>query len=910
MSDPDLDRLELEHLALRRGLPREIASAIGGMVSRAGLMPARRDEVLEELIAHFEDGLASGRPPAELLAAFGDASLAPPPPALPFPVPRRGDRIVPRLIQDLRYAARRLRASPGFTLVAVLSLALGLGATTAVFSLINAVILRPTSVAAPERVVDIYETSKAYPYNATTNPDLADLRRGTTRVFSEVAGTRFTMAQVTRDGGVSRVMGEVVTGSYFPLLQIAPALGRLLGPEDDVAPGAHAVVVLGNGYWHRAFAADPAVVGKTIQLNGRAYSIVGVVREDYQGNTRGVVPDFYAPMMMVNQLSPGNTDVLQARGEHGLFAKARLRPGATLAGARAAATGVAAELKRQGIDDWVNGTSFTILPTADVIIFPGVDRMLYPVAGFLLTIVGLVLLVVCANLASFLLARGLDRRKEIAVRLALGATRQRLLSQLLTETVLLGLLGGAGGLLFATLIARVLTTTNLPLPVPLTLDLTLDGRVLLFATAVSLAAGALFGLVPALRTSNPRIASTLRDESAGGGQRGRLAMRHGLVVAQIAASLVLLIAAGLFVRSMRAVEAVDPGFGREPSGILEVVFPPSRYADASALLAERELAGRIRRLPGVTAVGMIDNLPLNLLNQQDTELGLPGVVAPEGQGGVTADYAVVDTGYFAAAGVRLLEGRDFGPGDGADAPGVAIVNQQLARRLWLGKRAVGQRVTRGKRILEVVGVVATTKIRSLGEDPRTGVYVALAQAGASGLWYVARTTGDAEQTASAMLRAAQDLDPELIPIAVRSMDRHLGVVRLPMRMAALVVTALAMLAVVLAAIGLYGTVSYAVAQRTREVGIRLALGADSPAMVRMLMGGGVRLVAWGSLTGLALSLLLARLISRLLFGVGAFDPATFVAVPVLLLVVASVAAWLPARRASRVAPTEALRAEG
>lgn len=912
MPDRTLDALELEHLAMQRGLPRSISQAIGKVVANSDLSGERRAEVLEEIIAHFEDGLLAGRPPAELLAAFGNTNLTFPTPILaPFPVSRRGDPPVSRFFRDLRYAMRRLIGSPGFTSIAVLSLALGIGATTAAFSLVNAVILRRSPIRAVEAVVNAYESKADFKFNAFSYPDFKDFERGTTQVFSQVAATRYTFAQVMKDGVAARLVGELVTGSYFPLLGLRPEAGRLLGPEDDVSPGGHPVVVLSHGYWKRAMGGVPGVVGTSIQLNGRAYAIVGISPAEYAGNIRGIIPDFYAPIMMVNQLNPGDTDELQTRGNHGTFVKGRLRPGVTLVAATGSAGGVAAQLKQIAPTDWRGNDTFTLVPTRDVILHPELDRVLYPAAGLLFTVVGLVLLVVCANLASFLLARAVDRRKEIAVRLALGATRGRLVSQLLTETLLLGVLGGVGGLGIAAFLTRLLTTANLPLPLPITLELGLDPRALIFATVISVAAGILFGLVPALRASNPHLAMTLRDESAGGGGRGRLALRHSLVIAQVAVSLVLLVGAGLFLRSLRSIGTVDPGFGREPSGLVQLTFPPAKYSNDRLLRAQRELADRIGQLPGVTAVGIIDNLPLNLLNQQDIEVNAPGVLPPAGLTGFDADYAAVDTGYFAAAGVHLLRGRDFQATDTDSTPKVVIINQALADRLWPGQEAVGKHITRSNnRDYEVVGVVATTKIRSIGEAPRTGIYLPLAQSRSLTAWYLARTTGDAAALAQAMLRATQSMDPEIIALEVRTMARHLEVIRLPMRLAALVIGALASLAVVLAGIGLYGTVRYAVAQRTREVGIRLALGADSAAMVRLLMGGGLRLVVWGSVTGLVLALLLARLVSRLLFGVPALDPLTFVAVPVLLFAVAGLAAWLPARRVVRVAPTEALRSEG
>lgn len=909
MPDPRLDALELEHLATSRGLPRVIAETIGRVVARSALSDARRLEVFEEMVAHFEDGLSAGRQPADLVGEFGDATLAPISTPQALEPPRRGDSFMSRFVRDARYAVRRLSASPGFTLVAILSLALGIGAGTAVFSLVNAVIFRKSPIAAVEEVLNVYESSPGFHYNAFNNPDFAEVVNGTKDVFTQVVGVRYTFAQIMKDGLPSRATGEMVTGQYFPMVGIRPAMGRLLGPEDDVSPGGHYVVVLGNGYWRRVFGGASDVIGKTLTINGSGYTIVGVTPDSYEGNIRGIVPDFFAPMMMINQLTPADRDVLQDQGAHGLFVRARLRPGATQPRAEAALANVATELRKTQPQMWRAENTFLVVPTRDVVVFPGMDGVLSAVSGLLFTVVGLVLLVVCANLASFLLARALDRRKEIAVRLSLGASRGQLVSQLLTETLILGLLGGLGGLAVASVIARFLTTADLPLPIPLTLRLGLDFRALLFATGVSAVAGVLFGLLPALRASNPHLATTLRDESAGGGGRGRLQLRNALVAAQVGVSLVLLVAAGLFLRSLNSMRDLDPGFGRQPAGLLQVAFPITKYPTTRQPLAQRQFAERIRALPGVTAVGLIDNMPLNLLNTQDWEINSPGVNPPAGSQGFDIDVAVVDTGFFSAAGIKLLKGRDFVATDGDTLHRVVIVNEATARAIWNTSDPIGKHITQGTRDLEVVGMVATTKIRSLGETPRTGLYVPLAQLPSSAMWYLASTSGDAEALSISMLRMAHDFDPDLLPVEVRTMARHLDVVRLPIQLGALVIGGLALLAVLLATIGLYGTVRYAVAQRSREVGIRLALGAETGAMVRLLMGSGIRLVIWGSLAGLLISVVLARLISGLLFGVPALDPVTFVAGPVLLAGVAAIAAWLPARRVIRVAPTEALRSD-
>lgn len=890
--------------------------------------PVRRAEVFEELVSHFEDGIAAGRSVEELLAAFGDESVTAdllhvverqrhtPTAASPIPPPLRrrilGMMHIPR---DVRYAVRRLVASPVFAITAVLSLALGIGATTMVFGLLNAVFLRPTPIVAPEELVGIYERDSNFAWGALSYPNYRDLKEATPEIFSAMGASRFVVVQQDDPGGRKSLFGEAVSGGYFPMLGLVPAAGRLLGPEDDVSPGAHAVIVLGHGYWQTAYGGDPEVVGRETRINGRNYLIVGVAPKEYQGGTTGIVPEFYASIAMTNHLNPGDSDEFQERGNHGIFVKGRLRPGVTMEQAEVVAAALASDIRAKAPDDWGPERTFVMLPASEVIVYPGADSGMRAISGVLLVVVGLVLLVVCANLASFLLARGLDRRREIAVRLALGATRGQLIRQLVTETVLLGVLGGAAGLGVAVLLGRLLTTADLPLPLPISVDLSLDWRVLTFTAVVSIVAGALLGLVPALRASRPELSGTLRDESAGatGGRHGAL-MSQVLVGAQVSSSLVLLVAAGLFVRSLQQQEQVDPGFGRTPTALVQVAFAGDREADVELRLArrlqeQRDVAARIRDLPGVTAVGMTDNIHLNLINQQNTAVVVPGVPPPAGADAWSVEFAVVDTGFFAAAGMRMVQGADFDGSETRQSPRVAVVNEAMARRFWPDQSAVGQQFARGGREYRVVGVVETAKIRTLGEAPRATMYTAVAQSGASSVWYVARTSGDDVALVEAVLGVVRAGGDDLIPATARTMTNHLGIMTLPLRLGVLTVASLALLAVILAAIGLYGSVSYAVVRRTREVGIRLALGAQSRAVIGLLMGGGLRVVAVGTVVGLALALLVARLMSGLLYGVRAVDPVTFVLVPMALLAVAGVAAWLPARRVLSISPSSALRTD-
>jgi putative ABC transport system permease protein len=814
------------------------------------------------------------------------------------------------LWKNVVYAARRMAGKPGFTLVAVVSLALGIGANTAIFSLINAILIRKAPIEKPEELVEIFISSPEFEYNVFSYPDYRDLVEGTRDVFAEVSGTKLSLAPVERDRSVEMLPTEVVTGNYFTILGIHAAFGRTLLPEDDDAPGAHAVVVVGHGYWEKVLGSDPSVVGKELRLAGRNYTVVGVAPRDYEGHFRGVPPAFYVPRMMVNELEGNNYDDLETRGNHSVFVKARLKQGVSLARAQAAADAVSTRLRQERTEDWNPQASFRMIPSTDVILYPPFDRFVRAAAWLLMVVVGLVLLMACVNLASFLLARALDRRKEVALRIALGATRGHLVAQLLTETVLLSLLGGIAGVLVGKGILALLLSADLPLPLPLSLDLSLDATVLGFSLAVSLLAGLFLGLAPALQSTRPDVAATIKDESAGVGRSGGFTLRNALVVVQVATSIVLLVGAGLFLRSFQSIQTVDPGFGREPAAILEVAVPGARYSETEGAALERRLEERFRRIPGVTAVGVTSNLHLNTLSTQNTEINVDGVEPPPGRESHMVDRATVSAGFFEAVGIRILSGRNFDDNDKVDGQQVAIVNQAFAETFWPGQDAVGKVIRRpNDKDLLVVGVSATAKIRSLGEAPRPLVYRPFSQAYTASLTMVAKTSIDAERTALDLMAATREVDPDLWIWRIKTMARHLGIVLLPARLSAVALSAFAGLAVALACIGLYGIVSYSVSQRFREVGIRMSLGADASKIVRMLMAGGLRLVALGAVLGIGASLAAAPTLASLLFGVHPTDVVAFTAMPLVLMTVAVVAAYIPARRASRIDPVRAVRSE-
>ena len=817
--------------------------------------------------------------------------------------------------KDVRYGARMLRKRPGFTAVAVASLAIGIGANTAIFSLVNAIILREVPFDRPEELVDVHFQLPSLSLPTLSYPDFEDRRDGTSEVFNGIVATYFAGVQIGSETGVGLVVAEVVTGDFFRVLGLEATHGRTIGVQDDLTPGAHPVVMLDHGYWQTAFGSDPRVVGRALTVNGRGYTIIGVGPREYRGSARGLIrPAFYAPMMMLDELAGFRQ--LDARDRRSLLGRARLAPDVTLAQAETAVAAVAASLTTTRPDGWDPAGTFALVPTEDVVLFPTVDGALRAMGGLLMMGVGLVLLLACVNLASFLLARALDRRREIAMRLTLGASRAALVHQLLTETTLLSVVGGGVGFGLALGLLRVVPNVDLGLPVTLTLDLGVDWTVLAFTLTISVVTGTLLGLVPALQSTRLDVGALLKRETAGEGPPGRLRWRHALVVTQLAVSLVLLVGAGLFLRSLQQWQAVDPGFGRAPAAIMAVLVAESRFTVDEGRRHTERLRDRFRALPGVETVGLTHNLPL-APGAQELDFTIDGQQPPD-QNAFHADYAIVDTGFFDAASIPIVRGRPFTEADRQAGEPVAIVSAAMARRFWPEGDAVGRlvRLVRGspalsgeRADLRIVGVARDIPWRSLGETPRPLIYLPYARYYSPYVEFVARTSADADQTASALLAAGKDVDADMWVVRTTTMQRHLSAqLRLP-QLGALLLSVCATLGLLLAAIGLYGVVSYAVATRTREVGIRIALGADAAAISRLLTTSGVRLVMVGSGIGLALSLLMTRLLSSLLFGVEALDPITFVGAPLVLGATALVATHLPARRASRADAVTALRAD-
>jgi predicted permease len=801
-------------------------------------------------------------------------------------------------LHDLRYALRRLARSPGFTTVAILSLAIGIGANTAIFSVINAVLIRGRPYQEVEGLVHVYTSHEnGSPYGISSYPDLLDLR-ALDDLFADVGAFSGHLSR-TLDGGEARpVHVEGVTHNLFPMLGLQAAVGRTFLPEEDEVPGARAVAILNWGYWHRRYGEDPSVLGQTVEIAGRPFTVVGVTPERYESFLApGVRSDIIIPMMMTGSLSEESSRAAYTdRGARGIKIMGRLRPGVPLEQARSRAEGLSAQLQA-AYPEHYQGRSFNVVFAADVAVQPDIDEALAYIGALLMTMVGLVLLLACTNLATFLLARGLDRKREIAVRLALGARR------------VLALIGGAAGLLLARWSLDLLAGTLPPTYIPVTVDYGLDGTVLLFTLGVATLAGVLAGLVPTLQSTNPDVAPTLKDEAVPGKQR-RYGLQKGLVAVQVAISMVLLVCGGLFVRSLTVAQEIDPGFTTREAGMVWVDLQTSGIPPSEWHAVTEELLARARSLPGIEAVGSSTSVPLTQ-GGWSAPFTIPGVDPPEGWDSHRVAFGSIDPDFFEVVGISLVAGRGITRLDREGTEPVVVVNEAAVRRFWPGEDALGREIVAMRSGLShrVVGVAGDTKSQSLDDAPEPLFYFSHAQLPAANVRLVARGLPTPPEIAAALRRSVREVDTDLVIIAETTLDEQLSVVLFPARLAAGLLSVFGLLAMGLASIGLYGVVSFAVSRRTREVGIRMSLGADAGEVVGMVIRSAMGMVLVGAAIGLVTTLGLSRLLDWFLIGIGPYDLVTFAAVPLVLCSVALLAAFVPARRAARVNPVRALRCD-
>ena len=834
------------------------------------------------------------------------------------------------LWQDIRYAARMLRKSPGFTAVAVLSLALGIGANTSIFSFINAVLLRPLPIDKPEQLVFVFSGSRTSPYSVSSYPDYVDYR-DKNQVFSDVAAYSSISVSLNSNDQAEQISGLIATGNYFDVLGVRAQLGRTFLPEEDKTPNTHLVAIISHGLWQSRFAGDPGVVGKQLLLNGHKFTIVGVAPASFNGAEAGITNDIYVPMMMQAVVRPPrsgysgemNPDLLSVRSAGWLDVVGRLKPGVTLEQAQAAMTMLAKQLE-QAYPETNRDQLTTLWPVSKG--NPEQRGTLLSVAGLLMSVVGLVLLIACANVANLLLARAATRRKEISIRLALGASRSRLIRQLLTESVLLSLLAGAVGLLLAVWMVDALKTYTPPANFfPVAFDFNLDARVLGFTLLLSILTGIIFGIAPALQASHPDLVHALKDEAMTlPGQRARrFTLRNLLVVAQVALSLVLLISAGLFLRSLRQAQRIDLGFNPENVLVMPLNINLLRYTKPQGQEFYRQVVERVEALPGLQSATLTRTPPLSGASRQSSVL-VEGQDEPDARHSSEGQSAPPDANrnitlaspvglrYFQTLNIPLLRGRDFTAQDNAGAPGVCIINETFAKRYFPNQEPLGKRLSLSGAKgpwLEVVGIARNSKYVTLGEAPAPLVYQPLLQRHETGMTLLARTSGDPANYVAAVRREVQAIEKNLPVTNIRPMTELLGNSLFPARMGAALLGVFGSLALLLAAVGLYGVMSYSVSRRTREIGIRMALGAQSGDVLRLVLREGMTLVGIGILLGLVGAFAATRLLASFLYGVSTTDPSTFIGIAIFLAVIALVASFIPARRAAKVDPMVALRYE-
>jgi predicted permease len=819
------------------------------------------------------------------------------------------------LWQDLRYGSRALIKNPGFAVLAILALALGIGANSTIFSLANSVFLRQLPVPQSNRLVWLFTDSN----NSVSFPDYLDYARQTD-VFSDILAYNWIPLNLGSGGQAERVEGALVSANYFKTLGVGADLGRTFVPEEGQPPDTSPVAVISHNLWQRQFAGDANVIGKAVVLNGEQFTIIGVAPADFVGAEEAFPRDIWVPLTMSQRLRGGvagptlHQNLFNDRNARLFDVMARLMPGVSLRQAQARMDHVAGQLALAYPETNANH-QITVYAAGNG--RPLFRQMLFPVAWILLATVGLVLLIACANVANLLLARSTTRRKEIAIRLSLGASRGRLVRQLLTESALLAALGGAAGLVLSIWTTNLLMALKPPVPLPININVRTDWRVLTFTFLFSLLAGVIFGLVPALQASKPEIVPVLKDESGAVGHRRTLFnLRNGLVVAQVALSLVVLVAAGLFLKSLRNAQAINPGFDAPQVLAMTLATGAQRYDEAKSSRFYAELLKRVQALPGVQGVSIAQSAPLSYFYAP--AFAFPTIIEghepPAGENPPFIGNNTVGPSYFKTLGIPIIRGRDFTADVLAPAQTVAIINETMAHRFFANDDPIGRRMRvmrRGGQPLscEIIGVVRDNKYLSLGEDPAPFVFLPFPQNYSPVMTLLVRANGDPKSLTAAVRREVQGLDENLPPFNVVTLADNIDISLFPARFGALLLAGFGLLALGLATVGIYGIMSYSVGQRTKEIGIRMALGAQANNVLRLVLRQGMIVTAIGVAFGLVIAFALTRVVKGLLYGLTATDLTTFAGVALFLTIVALLACYIPARRATKVDPLIALRYE-
>lgn len=817
------------------------------------------------------------------------------------------------LWQDVRFGVRTLVKSPVFTLAAAISLALGIGVNTTIFTLVNAVFLNPLPVERASDLVGVFTVDERNqgPFTnllQTSYPNYRDYR-DKNEVFTGLAASLPGLgASLALGSDPQQVNVELVTGNYFDLLGVRPALGRFFAAGDDQKPGGHPIAVLSHGLWQRRFGGAADALGRTFTLNGTSFTVIGVVPQNFKGVNALFGPDLWVPTMMYATVLPVQfRQWVEDRRALLMNIAGRLKPGVTIEQAEAQ-LGTLAKALEQEYPQPNKGRGISLRPLAQVTIFPGLREALLLGSVVLMVVVGLVLLIACSNVANLLLARASARRQEIAVRLALGASRVRLVRQLLTESALLGLAGGALGFVFAIWARNAIWASRPPIVPQNFVSLEMDARVMLFTLLVSLATALAFGFAPALQSSRPAVVEALKEETRSGGRSRRgVTAGRALVVFQVALSLVALIAAGLFLRSIQGAYAIDPGFATRDVAVLLVSPGQQGYDQPRGERFYRDVKERLQALPGVRSVAWAANLPL--FGGFARSVFIEGREEDKERSGILTIANTVDPGYFATTDTTVLRGRDITDADREGAAPVAVINEAMARRFWPNEDPIGKRFRfYGDTFYrEVVGIVETVKYTTLGEAPQPCVFVPLAQNYGDTMTLYVRSSGDIAPVLGAARGELRALDPQVPVVQTFTVTDVIDQSLWAAKFSAALLGIFGTLALVLASLGLYGVMAYSVSQRRREIGLRMALGAQQAEVLRLVLREGLTLVATGVAIGLAAAFVVSRGVASLLYAVSATDPVSFLGAATALVVVALVASYLPALRASRVDPIVALR---
>jgi predicted permease len=806
----------------------------------------------------------------------------------------------PRMLaHDVKFAWRMFVRRPAFTGVAVLILALGIGANTTIFSWTQALLLSPLAgVARQDRLFDVNTSAAGRDGLSVSYPNYLDLRAARLDGVADLMAFRVLPMTLRADGEPSRVFGELVTANFFQFLGVTPALGRVFREDEGVVPDRDAVAVISHELWRRAFAADPSIVGRSVLLNGRAFTIVGVAPAGFRGSVAAVALDVFVPMTMQKTMITG--DRLATRSTSWLEVYGRLAEGASIAQAHASVRVAGARLAEQ-YPDANKGRDLNAIPLWRA----GASGVLLPVLGTLFGVVMLVLLIACANVAGLLLARATGRERELSVRFAVGATRRRVVRQLLVENLLLSAAGCAAGVMAAHWTSGLLNVFVPRTPFPLRLDAALDSRALLFAAGLAVVTTLLSGLVPAWRASRTEVGSVLKAITPTA-VRGTSRLRQSLVVAQIGLSAVLLICGSLFARSLGRAASMDPGFSIRNGFLAAIDLQPAGYDEARGNAFLLRLLERVSAVPQVTAVTAARTMPLDLGGSSDMGVTIDGYTPPPGED-VMAYYNQVAPRYFETMGIPLTRGRAIDAGDTVDRPAVVVINETMARRYWPGRDPVGAVIRWGRGPVTVVGVARDGKYARLNETPRNYIYVPALQSYRPDLVLHVRTDADPAAVFPAVRAAVREIDPNLPLFDVRTIEEHMQVATFLQRIAASLLAVFGVLGLLLAAVGLYGVVGFNAAQRAREIGLRMALGAQRRQVVALILREATLVVAVGLGAGLLLSLAAGRLLKTQLTGVSGTDPFSFAGTTVVLLIVAAAAAVIPARRAAAADPLTSLR---